>query len=514
MLQRIEVKPNTYARYKAENEFIPAGIYYKTNARLNTNERLKKGLRSVAAQDEKGQFCWLLPYEQWVKRVTEGFTPPEFRLYGNDYCETGVREFFDLTPALWSQLRTWQKQSLADIVACAGKTGGYARSQIARIGAGKTLFGLCVLNSAEKPVAVAPSYLHRGWKEEAIKWGLKMPHITTYESAHHVTGGCDRVVFDESLALKNPHAVRHQKALKLRETAAIAIGFTGSESSVSPMDLRWLNVVSPGCLPNDEVAWRFLWGLDTELKEVAPERKVYVTKTWNHKAIAEFAAPYVGIVDPNAIAAELPEVEYRRVYTPRPARFDMILGGMGTEGGVSKRLSQARTLSDGFFYDDLGTPVEMDSHKLDALAEIVENNDEPIVIWGAWSETVRRAAEKFKAESPAVLTGETGDYGEEIERFRSGSTRLLIANARIAFGMNLQRAKLMVFVSNCMYPVLREQAVGRIARPGQKAKGVVVIDLLATGTLDERQLELLTTHKGESEAFIEHRLREEMRRLK
>lgn len=519
MLQRIEVKPHTYCRYKAPEEQIAAGLYYKTNARLNTNERLKKGLRSIAAQDDKGRFCWLLPYEPWVKQVTEGFVPPETNLYGKgDLTDkkfvAALLDYFGITQDLFNSLRQWQRAGLADIALCVSHAGSYARSQIARIGAGKTLFGLCVLNSAEMPVAVAPLHLHRSWLEEAKKWNLRAPRMTSYESAHHVAGSCDRVVFDESLNLMNPHAVRHQKALKLRGPAKIAVGFTGSESSTSPMNLRWLNVVSPGCLPNDETAWRFLWGLDTELVEVAPERKAYVTKTWNHKAIAEFVAPYVGIVDPNEIAAELPDISYQRIYTPKPARWDMILGGAGTEGGQSKRLSQARTLSDGFFYDDLNNPVDMDTNKLDALATIVEQNDEPIVIWGAWGHTINMAAERFKDEKPAVLTGETDDYGAEIERFRSGETRILLANGRISTGMNLQRAKLMVFVSNCMFPVLREQAVGRIARPGQKAKGVVVIDLLATGTLDERQLDLLTTHKGESEAFVEARLREELRRLK
>jgi SNF2 family DNA or RNA helicase len=84
--------------------------------------------------------------------------------------------------------------------------------------------------------------------------------------------------------------------------------------------------------------------------------------------------------------------------------------------------------------------------------------------------------------------------------------------------MNLQeRARVVMFTSNSLKPTNREQAIGRVYRPGQK-RGVVVVDVVAEGTLDEVALKLLDNHRDKSEAYIEAALRREfekqMRRAK
>jgi SNF2 family DNA or RNA helicase len=245
-----------------------------------------------------------------------------------------------------------------------------------------------------------------------------------------------------------------------------------------------------------------MWGLDTELVEVAPERKVYVTKTWATKAISAFTAPFMGVVPLSEIAAELPEVSYVTIKVPKPRRFDLVLRGAATEAGRAKALAQARQLSDGFFYDDAGGGVDVGTEKLDALSDLLCNAEqEPVVIFAAWDQSVRRIAERFKQNNPAVLSGGT-DCAGALREFTEGRTNLLVASSRIATGMNLQRARLMVFMSNSTSPVDRIQAEGRIVRPGQASKGVVIYDLVAEGTLDERHLELLKAHRDESEGFV------------
>lgn len=518
MLERIEVN-NDYSRYKSPGEIIPPGLYYKTHARLNLNEKLKKGLRSIPAQHlATTRFCWLLPYEPWVKRLIEQYEPPEANLYGRaDLDDEGtlqeIQDALFLRSSTWQILRPWQKQGLGDVALTLRKAGYYRRGIVAPIGAGKTLFGLCVCTGCQRPVVLAPSHLHSTWSDEARKFGLNVPHISTYESAHHVGQEPDCVILDEVLAVKNEATIRHQKALKLAANAKIVIGYTGTPSSINPMDLRWLRVPCPGSVPADETAWRFLWGLDTELVEVAPEKKVYVTKNWDTNGLAEFTKPYLWVIDPSEIAVELPSISKQRIYLPRPRRFEMILRGAATEGGTSKRLAQARQLTDGFFYDDLDNPVDLDSAKLDALAEIVNGTEEPVVVFAAWDHSVEMAARRFEELNPAVLRGSSGNYGSEIDRFQRGATRLLIANGRISTGMNLQRSRIMVFISNHANPVDRVQAIGRIRRPGGEFKGVMIYDLIAKDTLDEKTLDLLEGHADESEGFVLAALEKELGRL-
>lgn len=507
MLTKIEIGDN-WTRFKSDDP-IPAGLYYCTRQRLNVNPQLKKAVAAVAATGPKG-FMWLLPYEPWVKRVLEGFEPVEKAAYEKVNDKAAVALHIE---HCWDRLRDWQKLAAGQAVHALTTLGYYRRGWIAPLGAGKTLAGLCLLHNFERPLVLAPTHLHGEWETEAKKWGLNLPRISTYQSAHKFADA-DAIVADEVLATKNPLTKAHKYLKELGYKADLVVGFTGTPSSVNPMDLRWLRAVAPGCVPEQETAWRFLWGIDTELVEVAPERSAYVTKTWDNEAVARFTAPYCGIIDLDEIQDELPAIEYRKIYVDCHPRFKMVLKGAGTEHGKAKAVAQARQMSDGFIYDDAGQASNTDDKKVEAIRELVEGLDEPAVLFAAWDHSVQRLHSLFVDRKPAVLSGTTGDYGAEIRRFRDGQTSLLIANARIATGMNLQeRCRIMVFMSNSTSPVDRKQAIGRIYRPGQKAKGVVIYDVLMRGTLDEKALEVLTAHSDESETYVQKALELEARRL-
>jgi len=520
MLTKVEVKLNQFHKYKQPDDTIPPGIYYRSGAKPLA------GLKALACTEIKSKrFTWLLPYEPWVKRAVEGWTPPEAKWIGkmdlsDDDTVNEVCEFFRIPRTLWDgtadrkPLRNWQRSRLADCCFAVKQFGKYSHGEQAPIGSGKTLYGLVLANAFERSVVCAPKHLQKGWADQAIYWGLPLPKVTTYHSAHHQLDNSPQVVIgDEALYAMNPTTGLHSnlKNLMAGRDVKIAVAYTGSSCSTKPSDLRWLRCTSPGCVPDLHQAWQHLWGNDTELVEVAPEKKVYVTKSWNLDAIAEFIRPYCGVVSLAEIAAELPPVEYRRVRVPCPKDWDLVRKGGGTEAGASKRVAQARQLSDGFILDDIGDAVELNRDKVGAVREIVENTEEPVVIYCAWSHTIEMVAKEFEDERPAILRG-GADYGAELARFLNGDTRLIIINTRISTGLNLQkRARLMAFVSNGMSPIDRQQAIGRIVRPGQEHP-CVIFDILADGTLDERQLELLQEHSGMSVGMVESMLARELGR--
>lgn len=515
MLERIQVAG--YTRYKTTDP-IPDGIYYRTSKRLHLEPQLKSSLAAVAAQDKNGRFCWLIPYEPWVKRHVESYTPPEASIYGNvdlndKATVTAIKGMFKITDKLWSQLRTWHKKKLGDVCFSVHKTGQYRRGEIAPLGAGKTLFGLCVAQGFESPVVLAPQHLHSTWAAEADKWGLALPRMSTYESAQKV-GSPDCLIMDEVLAVMNPATQRHVKARVLASGCKCVIGYTATPSSTNPMNLRWLRTICPGCVPEQDVAWRHLFGLDTKLEEVVPGRKAYVTTKWKIDEVTHFVEPYCGVVTKEEIAAELPNVSYQRIYVERPKQFKLIVKGAGTENGVMKKLAQTRQLSDGFFYNDLSIPTELATEKIDAVEELVRSTEEPVVVYAAWDNTVDRIASRLASEEPAVLRGNVGSYGDAVDRFVSGQTRVLIANTRISTGMNLQRSRIMVVASNDLNPINRTQMIGRIVRPGQKHAAVTIYDIIAKDTLDEVTLEALTAHGADSESIVESRVALELEKLK
>lgn len=513
MLYLKTIEAEQYKRYKSD-EFVPAGTYYVASGRFSDTQ--KKQLAPIACSSKTGAFCWLLPAERWIKVLADEFTPPERNLYGRVRPTVGslahLRDVYGLRVEVLEQQRKWQTTALMDAVYSLETTNFYRRGYVAPLGAGKTLHGLALTCLGDNPLIVAPKYLHDEWRVEARKWGFSEPAVTTYQSAHKHKGH-DVIVCDEVLGCKNPETKNHANVVGIAADAKVVVGLTGSPSSVTPMDLRWLRAIYPGCVPQGEKSWRFLFGKDTELKEVAPGRSVYVTKTWDQDKIAAFTSPYLFTVNISEIQDELPEVSTKRIIVPRCQHFDALKKGAATEAGSSKALSQARMCSDGFITDDLHNVVDLDNNKLDALTEFVESTDEPIIIAAAWTESVNKIVARFADQNPARLDGETaGDYGSEVERFRSGNTRLLVLNARIAEGLNLQEScRLLVFYSNCCYPIKRKQLIGRIVRPGQ-TKGVIVVDIVSENTLDDVTINVLNAHSDQSEAFVLEALRQELRR--
>lgn len=498
MLTIREVKPGELTRYKRD-EPVEAGTYYQTSW-LPTDVARMVG--AIACQDARGKFIRLLPREAWVKRLLDKWEPPLVA------GERTIRKWGGHPPF---KFRKFQCDLYEEARANLDAYGEYRRGWIARIGAGKTLAGLLVAELCETSAVLAPSHLHDQWREEAERHHRRCPTISTYESAHKLPE-VEALVMDEVLAVKNPDAQRAAKALAVSSKAKVVVGFTGTSSSVAPYDLRWLRDVYPGCVPRDMKTWQHLWGHDTQLVEVAPGRSVYVTNNWDNEAISKFVEPFLSVVPPAEIEKELPAVQYLRVKVPKPRRYELILNGAATERSAAKAVAQARQITDGFFYDDEHVAHVMGSEKLDAVAGYVEDTDMPLVIFAAWDWAVQALAERFKDEAPAVLRGENADsYGLEITRFQKGDTRLLIANARIATGMNLQRGKAVLFMSHSLKPDDDAQAIGRIVRPGQDAKQVTVVDFVCEGTLDEVTVDTIRAHQGESEAFVQAALERAIR---
>ena len=488
------------------------GDYYcvRGSIKKEYRETFKQRLAPLACNDDRGKFCWLMPYERWVKDVYDGriYKKP-YEVEDSDDNRSELANALGVGRALIDTLRSWQRLMLYEheVEHAAGED--YRRAAVVRVGGGKSLFGLLLSRRYDKSAVLAPAYVHKSWLDEAAKWGLDCPTLSTYQSAHKI-GDVKCLIVDEALLVANPVTKVHGNALELSSTAKCVVGLTGTPQSTSPMDLRWLRVVYPGCVPAEEKPWKFLFGKDTALVEVKPGLQSYVTKTWDQDFVAKFVSPYVHTVKPQEIIKELPEITYQRLTVPAPEQYKLILKGAATEKGKSKALAQARMCTDGAITDDNGRILaDLNTAKCDVIRAFVETAGVPCVVFARWDYMVDRLAKVFP--DSAVLRG-GADYDTEIEKFLSGQSEVLVANAGISQGMNLQgRAHVVIFASWSLKPTDREQAIGRVWRPGQK-NGVIVVDVVAENTLDETTVALLEKHKDRNEGFIESALAEEFRR--
>lgn len=517
MLTKTQVKPKEFTLWKPKDDdsepvYVEPGTYYRINGSIKKDAReyFKNRLAPLACTDHSGMFCWLMPYERWVKDVYDGklqIGAP--KIDDNEENQSELAKSLGVKLELVQQLRSWQRKLLYEHEVARDQGLSFRRAAGVRIGGGKSLFGGLLGRTYKHPVVLAPSYLHSTWKDEADKWGFKCPKLSTYQSAHKIDK-CDCLVMDEALLVANPMTAVHGNALKLSQSAMCVTGLSGTTTSVSPMDLRWLRTVYPGCVPAEEKPWRFLFGKDTKLVEVKPGTQAYVTTQWDHELVAKFVSPYIYVVQPEEVLKELPEISYRRITVPQPEQYKLILKGAATERGKSKALAQARMCTDGAITDDDGRILaELNTSKCDAIREFVASTGEPCVIFARWDYMVEKLAKLFPGA--AVLRG-GADYGKEIGRFLAGETDVLVANAGISQGLNLQgRSRIVIFASWSLKPTDREQAIGRVYRPGQ-TRGVIVVDVIAEDTLDEMTVKLLDGHKDSNEGFIEAALAEELRK--
>lgn len=501
MLKLINVGENELHLYKQPDNWIEPGQYYQFYGRPGTKE--KKAFELKGVQKPNGGFCWIAPYEPWVKRMHDGLLIPA------PACnEEPNWNLIGIRPEV---LRSWQKEFIREVWNYLRSGLRYGRGWIARVGAGKTLAGLCISNLFDpgKTAVLVDRYLFETWRSQAEEWGFPVPLLSTYESCHKLPADIECIIIDEILRVKNCDAQRSLKASKIAESCEVAVGFTGiATAGMGPMDFRWLRTICPGSVPRTENAWKFAFGLDTQLKEVGPNQ-AYITTQWNDEAITNFVAPYIHTVDPNEIIQELPELTYHYIEVPEPKQYNLVKSGGATARGVHKKLAQVMQCTDGFIYDDEERPIRLVSPKLEAVRSYFETLGESAIIVTNWSEAVQQLKEMFAEFNPAVVEG-GAKYGEEIGRFKAGMTPILIANAGFSKGMNLQGVcRTILFLSTSTKPDDYEQMLGRVHRPGQK-DGVNIVHFVCKDTLDRRRIELVQKHKTVSAEFIEKLLLEEL----
>lgn len=429
------------------------------------------------------------------------------------------------TAAARAPLRTWQREIVADALSSLARGEAYRKGLIVGLGGGKTLVALLLgLLAPESTLYIAPRHLHGTVRAEAEKWSLPCPRITTPESARKQSPP-QVAIIDECLSVKNPQAARTKAVRELLADSPVVVAMTGTPMSAEhALDLRWLRVCD-SVLPEKYTNLMWHWGVNPRPMK-ASKLGGNVKKNdrgepllplevdgWDMEKLSAFLAEDLRVVDISDIMAELPGVTYERISVPAPRCFRAVLRGLLTEKSTSKRLTQARASSSGFVYADTGEVlwVEKKPPKIEWVKKFLEDNpSEPVVLFSGWRAEIEKLCEILTEHQPAVV--HDGDSSTEVERFTTGATNLLICSAALTEGMNLQRSRIGIFLSNSTSPVKRQQAEGRLFRQGQ-TRAVFFYDLVCSGTLDQRALELLKDHKQASESYIKQALEEELRRI-
>ena len=116
--------------------------------------------------------------------------------------------------------------------------------------------------------------------------------------------------------------------------------------------------------------------------------------------------------------------------------------------------------------------------------------------------------EKLARFSPAtIIGGQTDKFRQDqIDKFQNGGTKLLIAGLRAGnVGINLTRARYVIFAELDWSPAIHQQAEDRLHRIGQK-NTVFAYYLIGNGTLDDHVASVLVDKSFEIDSIMDDKI--------
>ena len=165
-----------------------------------------------------------------------------------------------------------------------------------------------------------------------------------------------------------------------------------------------------------------------------------------------------------------------------------------TAAALANKLLQ---YASGAIYDDELTWHEVDGTKIEALQELLEQTDEPVLVYYNY----RHELARIQRDIPHAVSfhGEP----ELLEQWNAGQIRVMCAHpASVAFGLNMQDGgHIIVWYSPTWNLELYQQANARLLRQGQ-TKPVILYHLICKDTMDETVMAALANKDGLQDAMM------------
>ena len=321
--------------------------------------------------------------------------------------------------------------------------------------------------------------------------------------------GFDMVVIDELSSFKNPQAKRFRSLRKVIPAAKRVVGLTGTPSPNGLMDL-WAEIY---LLDRGERLGRTL-GAYRETYFKPGRRNGYVVYDYvplkgsrekieqkiSDICISMTAEDYLELPDriDNVIPVRLtPEEQatYDKLEKEQLIRLkeDETVVALSAAAVMNKLLQ----IANGAVYTAEGTVARIHSQKLDALEEIVDTTDGPVLVFYSFRHDLDAIRERFP--EARIL-----DTAQDIADWNAGKVRILLAHpASVGYGLNLQDGGHVIVWYGLTWSLeLYQQANARLHRQGQRMP-VIIHHLVADGTVDEQVMRALKNKNTSQKALME-----------
>ena len=402
-------------------------------------------------------------------------------------------------------------------------------------GCGKTVIALTAIRElgAKKVLVICPVRVAQVWADEIEKWehlrGLKYSvavgnaeerraalereadiHIINRDVVSWLVSNVkwkwDMVVIDELSSFKNSQTKRFKSLMKVRPYVKRIVGLTGTPSGNGLMDLwseyrlidfgqrlgRFIGQYRQKYFEPDKTngvivySYKPLPGAEKRIYEKIKDITISMRSTELLKMPELISVPY---------EVRLSEEE-RKAYDT--LKHELVLGEDITASNAAALSVKLSQMANGAVYDDSGKVKEIHTRKLDALEDIIEAQcGKPLLVAYWFKHDLKRITERFDCERI--------NSAEAIRRWNAGEIPVgLIHPASAGHGINLQAGgNTLVWYGLTWSLELYIQTNARLWRQGQKSGTVVIMHILAKGTIDEEMLKALSRKEVTQEGLME-----------
>lgn len=323
----------------------------------------------------------------------------------------------------------------------------------------------------------------------------------------------DLIVVDEVHRCKNPQSQQGKNFLKLTK-AQYKVALTGTLLLNTPLDayvpLKWIGQERcsfsnfkyyycnyTGFFNNEFVGYRNLDALKQQLAQCSLRRTKDLLDLPEKTIIPE-------LIEMNPTQS----VFYNNIKEGIVNQVDKV--DMSTAGILSlvARLRQATECPSVLTTENIKSEKVL--RAVDLVEQIVSNN-EKVVVFSTFKETLNVLSEELKHYNPLLCTGDIKDsiINDNITMFQNDNEHMvmLATTSKMGTGVTLNRASHAIFVSNPWTAADCQQCEDRIHRIGSK-QPVFIHYLICNGTIDQRVDELVHDKGAISDYVIDDILEE------
>lgn len=321
----------------------------------------------------------------------------------------------------------------------------------------------------------------------------------------------DMVVIDELSSFKNWNSKRFKAFMQVRPRVKRIVGLTGTPSPNGMMDLfaqfkcldmgarlgrfitQYRNQYFVPNRMNGQIvySYRLRPGAEEQIYDKIDDITISM-KAMDHLKMPELIETRYPVYMDEVEQAQYDEM--REDYL-LPYKEEAITAA--NAAALSGKLCQ---MANGAIYSDSGEAVHIHDRKLEALEDIIEAAQGPILLCYWFKHDLERITEKLeqlKVSYSRIVTE------ENIRKWNEGKYNVgLIHPASAGHGLNLQHSSNHIVWFGLTWSLeLYQQTNARLWRQGQKQDTVVVQHIVTAGTIDEDILDALT-HKDASQTRL------------